>query len=38
MQPSEDCQCGPTEDPAEGCHGIDFERVAESEGQDPECE
>ena len=38
MRPSEACPCAPTEDPAEGCHGIDFERIAEPEGQDSECE
>ncbi len=38
MQPSVGCPCEPTEDPAEGCHSIDFQRVAEPEGQDPACE
>ncbi len=38
MQPSDACPCAPTEDPTEGCHGIDFERIAEPEGQDAECE
>jgi len=38
MQPSEACDCEPTDNPAEGCHGIDFERVREPEGEDPECE
>jgi len=31
-QSSEACPCPPTEDPAESCHGIDFQRVAEPEG------
>jgi hypothetical protein len=38
MQPSEACPCQPTDNPAEGCHGIDFQRVREPEGQDSECE
>jgi hypothetical protein len=38
MQPSEACACAPTEDPAEGCHRLDFERITEPEVQDPECE
>jgi hypothetical protein len=38
MEPSEACACAPTEDPAEGCHGVDLESVAEPVGEDLECE
>jgi hypothetical protein len=38
MHVPEDCMCAPTDNPAEGCHGIDFERVAEPDGGDPGCE
>jgi hypothetical protein len=38
MEPSQKCRCRSTDDPAEGCHAIDFERIAEPEDEDPECE
>ena len=38
MRTPENCTWEPTTDPAEGCHGIDFEHVREPEGEDPECE
>jgi hypothetical protein len=38
MHVPEDCTCAPTDNPAKGCHAVDFERVAEPEGEDPACE
>lgn len=38
MRPSDGCRCAPTENPAEGCYGLGFERVGEPEGEDLECE
>jgi len=34
MQPPDACPCAPTEDPAEGCHRVDLQQVAEPEGED----
>jgi hypothetical protein len=38
MRSSQDCLCAATGDPAEGCNLLDFDRVAEPDGQGPECE
>jgi hypothetical protein len=34
----QECCCQPTNNPDEGCLGIDFGQVAKPEDEDPECE